>query len=57
MRRPERKRSKSSDDLEEIEMDAEDMLEKFKAARKKVEEQLGLSGEFNEDELKYHVSS
>ena len=43
------------DDLEEIEMDAEDTLEKFKAARKKVEEQLGLSGEFNEDELKYDV--
>ena len=43
------------DDLEDIEMDAEDTLEKFKAARKKVEEQLGLSGEFNEDELKYDV--
>ena len=38
-----------------IEVDAEDTLEKFKAARKKVEEQLGLSGEFNEDELKYDV--
>ena len=45
----------AQDDLEEIEMDAEDTLEKFKAARKKVEEQLGLSGEFNEDELKYDV--
>ena len=43
------------DDLEEIEMDAEDTLEKFKAARKKGEEQLGLGGEFNEDELKYDV--
>ena len=43
------------DDLEDIEMDAEDTLEKFKAARKKVEEQLGLGGEFNEDELKYDV--
>ena len=43
------------DNLEDIEMDAEDTLEKFKAARKKVEEQLGLSGEFNEDELKYDV--
>ena len=43
------------DDLEDIEVDAEDTLEKFKAARKKVEEQLGLSGEFNEDELKYDV--
>ena len=41
--------------LEDIEVDAEDTLEKFKAARKKVEEQLGLSGEFNEDELKYDV--
>ncbi|MGP1360210.1 flagellar basal-body MS-ring/collar protein FliF [Campylobacter sp.] len=41
--------------LEDIEVDAEDTLEKFKAARKKVEEQLGLSGEFNEDELKYEV--
>ena len=45
----------AQDDLEEIEMDAEDTLEKFKAARKKVEEQLGLGGEFNEDELKYDV--
>lgn len=43
------------DGLEDIEVDAEDTLEKFKAARKKVEEQLGLSGEFNEDELKYDV--
>ena len=42
----------AQDDLEDIEVDAEDTLEKFKAARKKVEEQLGLSGEFNEDELK-----
>ncbi|MCD8213212.1 MAG: flagellar M-ring protein FliF, partial [Campylobacter sp.] len=43
------------DELEDIEIDAEDTLEKFKAARKKVEEQLGLSGDFNEDELKYDV--
>ncbi|WP_169779258.1 flagellar basal-body MS-ring/collar protein FliF [Campylobacter curvus] len=43
------------DELEEIEIDAEDTLEKFKAARKKVEEQLGLSGDFNEDELRYDV--
>ena len=43
------------DGLEDIEVDAEDTLEKFKAARKKVEEQLGLSGEFNEDQLKYDV--
>ena len=45
----------AKDDLEDIEMEAEDTLEKFKAARKKVEEQLGLGGEFNEDELKYDV--
>ncbi|EHL89703.1 flagellar M-ring protein FliF [Campylobacter sp. 10_1_50] len=45
----------AQDDLEDIETDAEDTLEKFKAARKKVEEQLGLGGEFNEDELKYDV--
>ena len=45
----------AQDDLEDIEVDAEDTLEKFKAARKKVEEQLGLGGEFNEDELKYDV--
>ncbi|WP_169999874.1 flagellar basal-body MS-ring/collar protein FliF [Campylobacter sp. RM9328] len=43
------------DQLEEIETDAEDTLEKFKAARRKVEEQLGLSGDFNEDELRYDV--
>jgi len=49
------KEEQAQDDLEEIEMDAEDTLEKFKAARKKVEEQLGLGGEFNEDELKYDV--
>ena len=42
-------------EFEDIETDAEDTLEKFKAARKKVEEQLGLGGEFNEDELKYDV--
>ncbi|KEA45817.1 flagellar M-ring protein FliF [Campylobacter mucosalis] len=42
-------------DLEELEIDDEDSLEKFKAAKKKVEDQLGLTGEFNEDELKYDV--
>lgn len=41
--------------LEDIEIDDEDNLEKFKAARKKVEDSLGLSGDFNEDELKYDV--
>ena len=34
---------------------AEDTLEKFKKARKKVEEQLGIGEEFNEEELKYDV--
>ncbi len=34
---------------------AEDTLEKFKKARKKVEEQLGIGDDFNEDELKYDV--
>ena len=45
----------AQNEFEDIETDAEDTLEKFKAARKKVEEQLGLGGEFNEDELKYDV--
>lgn len=40
---------------EEDEDSAEDTLEKFKKARKKVEEQLGLGEEFNEDEMKYDV--
>lgn len=34
---------------------AEDTLEKFKKARKKVEDQLGLGEDFNEEELKYDV--
>ncbi|RAZ52837.1 flagellar basal-body MS-ring/collar protein FliF [Campylobacter hyointestinalis] len=38
-----------------VEEDTEDVLEKFKAARKRVEEQLGIGEEFNEDELKYEV--
>lgn len=41
--------------LEDIQIDDEDALEKFKAAKKKVEEQLGITGDFNEDELKYDV--
>jgi len=42
--------------LEEDDEDsAEDTLEKFKKARKKVEEQLGIGEEFNEDEMKYDV--
>ncbi|MCX2683026.1 flagellar basal-body MS-ring/collar protein FliF [Campylobacter sp. MIT 21-1685] len=35
--------------------DAEDALEKFNAARKKVEEQLGLGDNFNEDSIQYDV--
>ena len=34
---------------------AEDTLEKFKQARKKVEEQLGIGQDFNEEALKYDV--
>jgi flagellar M-ring protein FliF len=40
---------------EEDEDSAEDTLEKFKKARKKVEAQLGIGEEFNEEELKYDV--
>lgn len=35
--------------------DAEDALEKFNAARKKVEEQLGFGDNFNEDSIQYDV--
>lgn len=45
---------KSSEDIDD-EDSAEDTLEKFKKARKKVEDQLGISNEFSEDELKYDV--
>jgi len=48
----------SADDIkleEDDEDSAEDTLEKFKKARKKVEDQLGLGDDFNEDELKYDV--
>lgn len=42
--------------LIDIEEDTEDTLEKFKAAKQKVEEQLGLKeGNLNEDELKYDI--
>ncbi len=34
---------------------AEDTLDKFRAMKKKVEEQLGIEGEFNEEEVKYDV--
>ncbi|MDX1808364.1 MAG: flagellar basal-body MS-ring/collar protein FliF [Sulfurospirillaceae bacterium] len=37
------------------EENAEDTLEQFRKARKKVEEQLGVSGDFNEESLKYDV--
>ena len=45
----------TKEEEEQAQNEFEDTLEKFKAARKKVEEQLGLGGEFNEDELKYDV--
>lgn len=48
----------SAEDIKPEENDedsAEDTLEKFKKARKKVEDQLGIGDEFNEDELKYDV--
>lgn len=48
----------SADDIkleEDDEDSAEDTLEKFKKARKKVEDQLGLGDDFNEEELKYDV--
>ncbi len=44
-----------SDALGEEDEQAEDTLEKFKLARKKVEEQLGLGKDFNEEALKYDV--
>ncbi len=34
---------------------AEDTLDKFRAMKQKVEEQLGMEGEFNEEEVKYDV--
>ena len=40
---------------EDDEDSAEDTLEKFKKARKKVEDQLGIGDDFNEEELKYDV--
>jgi len=52
-----------TEDLEEIdrtqiadeEENAEDTLEKFKKARQRVEEQLGIGNDFNEEALKYDV--
>jgi len=46
------------EELDETKTDddqAEDTLEKFKQARKKVEDQLGIGQDFNEDSLKYDV--
>ncbi|MEE3704831.1 flagellar basal-body MS-ring/collar protein FliF [Campylobacter sp. CX2-8023-23] len=49
------------DDLEpipdepDIQEEAEDTLEKFKAARKRVEDELGIGDNFDESELKYEV--
>jgi flagellar M-ring protein FliF len=40
---------------EEDEESAEDTLEKFRQARKKVEDQLGIGEDFNEEELRYEV--
>ncbi len=46
------------EDIQDVSTDddhAEDTLEKFKQARKKVEDQLGIGQDFNEDALKYDV--
>lgn len=42
-------------DIVEDEENAEDTLEKFKKARQRVEEQLGIGKDFNEESLKYDV--
>ena len=52
--------SKEEDDLKAPVLDLdddqeEDLVEKVQAMRKKVEDQLGVGGTFNEDELKYDV--
>ncbi|MCK9257134.1 MAG: flagellar M-ring protein FliF [Sulfurospirillaceae bacterium] len=46
---------KFKEELEEEEESAEDTLEKFRQARKKVEEQLGIGEDFDEEELRYDV--
>ena len=46
------------EDVQDVSTDddhSEDTLEKFKQARKKVEDQLGIGQDFNEDALKYDV--
>lgn len=51
----------TKDDLEpmpdepDLQEEAEDTLEKFKAARKRVEDELGIGDNFDESELKYEV--
>jgi len=45
----------AGDKITELFDSAEDTLEKFKKARKKVEDQLGIGEDFNEEELKYDV--
>lgn len=42
-------------DAAELEEEAEDTLERFKAAKKRAEEELGVNEDFNEDDLKYDV--
>ncbi len=44
----------SAEPLDEEDL-AEDTLERFKKAKKRVEEQLGIGDDFNEDELRYEV--
>jgi len=47
------------DEIEAVKLEdedgVEDTLEKFKQARKKVEDQLGIGQDFNEETLKYDV--
>ena len=38
-----------------MEEEAEDTLERFKAAKKRAEDELGMNEEFNEDDLRYDV--
>ena len=38
-----------------VDDEAEDTLERFKAARKRAEDELGISKDFNEEDLKYDV--
>ena len=39
----------------QIEEDTEDTLEKFKAAKKRAEDELGITKDFNENDLRYEV--